>query len=263
MDKHMNAMVKRMLSALIPASFKPFTMFPYRYHGSPYEVKVGMSESGLPFAEYRNHRVHFPAGTSLQQVEWCYRTYLEDEGLTGLGRRTKSPHCYITPDHHPDRGDIIVDVGCSEGFFSRAYAHDARRLYLFEADEKWTDPIAATFADCRERVVFTRKFVGSETAGDQVRLGDVVRGGADDVFFIKMDIEGAERAVLEASRDFLMSHKVKLSCCAYHRQDDGRYLTKLLKDMGFATRYSDGWMLPYGGRTFPFLRHGVIYAHNY
>lgn len=259
----MKPMIKALLGALLPDAYKPFTMFPYRFVGEPRPIETGVADSGLPFAQHGDVRVYFPKGTPKEEVETIYRGYLEDEGLTGLGRRTKSPHCYVTPEHRPEPGDIVVDIGCSEGFFSRSFATCAKRIYLFEGDAKWGEPLTETFRDCDGKVVLTQKYVGGGSAENEVRLEDVVRGSQGDVFFLKLDVEGAERIILESSMEFLRNNRVKMSCCAYHRQSDGRYLTGLLREMGFTTQYSEGWMLPYGGRTFPFFRHGVIYARNY
>jgi len=259
----MNAIAKKILSALLPKAYKPYTMFPYRYLGEPLKVEVGIGDCGLPFAEHGGVRVFFPRNMPLEEVETLYRGYLEDEGLTGHGRRTKSPHCYVTEHHRPEVGDIIVDIGCSEGFFSRSFVREAKRMYLFECEPKWDEPLKETFRDCPDKVVITRKFVGDKSSETEIRLEDVLCGSADDVYFLKLDVEGAERAILESSRDFLSSNKIKMSCCAYHRQDDGRYLTRLLKGLGFRPQYSEGWMLPYGSRTFPFFRRGVIYARNF
>lgn len=255
--------LRSFLSHLLPAAYKPFTMFPYRFVGEPYSIQLGKSETGLPYAEYEGVRVYFPADYSREEVERWFRGYLEDEGLTGRGRRTKSPHCYVDALHHPDAGDVLIDVGCSEGFFSRHYAKQASKIYLFEGEGKWNDPLKATFADCAEKVVLTQKFVGSVTGGPSVRLEDVVHSSTDATYFMKMDIEGAEREVLEASRTFLTSHRVKLSCCSYHRPSDGRYLTRLLRGMGFKTRYSEGWMVFFNAWGWPNFRRGVIYAQNF
>ena len=250
-------------SALIPRSYKPFTMFPYPFRGTPLPVTVGVGANGFPFAEHDGMRVYFPKEYSLESVEREFRTYLEDEGLTGKGRRTKSPHCYVDCRHMPEAGDIVLDIGCSEGFFSRAFAAQAKKIYLFEPDSKWNAPLSETFRDCWDKVVYTPKPVGRETTSSETRLDDVVCVCDEDVFFIKMDIEGAERAVIEAAADFFANHKVKMSCCAYHRQDDGKFLSRMLKGLGFRVRYSEGFMFPYGGRTFPFLRRGMIYARNF
>ena len=79
-----------------------------------------------------------------------------------------------------------------------------------------------------------------------------------------MDIEGGERAVLASSADFLRTHKVKLSCCVYHRQDDAEVISGMLEELGFSLRYSDGYMLPLlGDIVFPYFRHGVVHARNF
>ena len=259
----MNAMLHKLASAMIPRAYKPFTMFPYPFRGEPLKVEVGIGGSGFPFAEHEGMRVYFPKDYSLELVEWEFRVYLEDEGLTGKGRRTRSPHCYVTNGHRPEAGDVILDVGCSEGFFSRAFAAQAKRIYLFESDNKWSASLAETFGDCWDKVTYTPKAVGRQVTDTETRLEDVVGGSAEEVFFLTMDIEGGERAVIESSAAFLTSHKVKMSCCAYHRQDDGKVLSAMLRKLGFKTRYSEGFMLPYGSRTFPFLRRGMIYARNY
>ncbi len=259
----MNETVMKFLKALVPAAYKPVTMFPYPFQGEPCKVEVAVADNGLPYAEHEGMKVFFPRDCDLKDVETFFRGYLEDEGLTGLGRRTKSPHCYVTDWHLPEKGDVIVDIGCSEGFFSRTYASIAKRIYLFEADAKWGEPLRATFGDCWEKVTLIQKFAGDATNETTIRLEDALRGASGDVYFMKLDIEGAERDVLGAAQAFLTSNKVKMSCCAYHRQDDGRYLTKFLRDLGFSTQYSEGWMLPYGSRTFPFFRRGVIYARNF
>ena len=259
----MTAILHKLACALIPNAYKPFTMFPYPFRGGPLRVDVGIGNNGFPFAEHEGMRVYFPKNYSLESVEWEYRVYLEDEGLTGKGRRTKSPHCYVAEDHRPDDGDVILDVGCSEGFFSRAFAAQSKKIYLFELDDKWSAPLAETFHDCWNKVVYTPKAVSGRSTTAEVRLEDVVEVEPDDVLFMKMDIEGGERAVIESSAAFLASHKVKMSCCAYHRQDDAKVLTAMLEKIGFKTRYSEGFMLPYGSRSFPYFRRGMIYARNY
>ena len=259
----MNTYIKKFISAILPDSYKPFTMFPYPFKGMCLKVDVGIDESGLPYAEYDSMRVYFPSDMQLDEVETFYRGYLEDEGLTGLGRRTKSPHCYVTEWHRPELGDIIVDVGCSEGFFSRTFAKEAKRIYLFEADPKWSLPLKKTFSGFLEKIIHVPKFVGREISETNIRLVDVVHGSPDEVYFFKLDVEGAEREILESSQDFLRENKIKMSCCSYHRQDDAKYLTRLLQGLGYKTAYSDGWMLPYGSNKFPYFRRGVIYARNF
>jgi len=259
----MNTTLHKIASALIPASYKPFTMFPYPFRGEPLKVNVGRGDDGLPFAEHEGIRVYFPRNYSLDFVEWQFRIYLEDEGLTGKGRRTKSPHCYITQNHKPDQGDVIIDIGCSEGFFSRSFAEQAKKIHLFENDLRWAEPLAKTFQGFKDKVSYTPKAVSAQTSRGETRLEDALSDAQDETYFIKMDIEGGERAVVESSKSFLTSHKIKMSCCAYHRQDDWKVLSSMLQGLGFTTKHSEGFMLPHGSRKFPFFRRGMIYARNY
>ena len=100
--------------------------------------------------------------------------------------------------------------------------------------------------------------------GAPVKLSDTIEIASDRPCFVKMDIEGGERAVIRGNVDFLRSNKIKLSCCVYHRQDDAEVIGRLLTDIGFSISFSDGFMLPnMNGIHYPYFRHGVIYAKNY
>ena len=113
---------------------------------------------------------------------------------------------------------------------------------------------------------FVNKLVSDKTQGESITLIDALKEDAsyDNRFFVKMDIEGWERTVLDGNSDFFKNHKVKLSCCVYHRQDDSSVIEAMLKEMGYKTRFSDGYMLPtMNGIHYPYFRHGVIYAQNY
>jgi hypothetical protein len=114
-------------------------------------------------------------------------------------------------------------------------------------------------------VSIINKLVSSRNSSKEIRLSDALADiDQDKTVFIKMDIEGFEREVISASEDFLKSHKVKLSCCVYHRQDDAAVIKNMLEKMGFKTRFSDGYMLPWmNGIHFPYFRHGLIYAQNF
>lgn len=62
------------------------------------------------------------------------------------------------------------------------------------------------------------------------------------VNFIKMDIEGSEREALLGARETISYFKPKLSICAYHRKDDFKVLTNIIRDI------EPGYRLIYGKR---------------
>lgn len=84
----------------------------------------------------------------------------------------------------------------------------------------------------------------------------------DEINFLKMDIEGDEIAALRgAKRLFQNSKNVKCSICAYHRHGDEGKITELLREYGFSTSVSKGYMLFLFDpevREKPELRRGVV-----
>lgn len=242
----------------------PYSMFPYPLQGAPRAVESGVDASvGLPYVVHEGRRFYGPKDQSVDDVVRSYRYFTEDEGLLGQGRRTKSPHAYTDAFFTVEAGDVVVDIGCSDALFAFHHAPAASRLYLFESWSRWKPALTASFAPYREKTTILDKFVTDRTEGRNVRLVDAVAVEPGARYFIKMDIEGGERAVLAASRDFLQANKVKLSCCVYHRQDDAEAIAAFLKELGYSVRFSAGWMLPLvNGVHFPYFRHGVLYARN-
>lgn len=243
-----------------------FSMFPYpSKKGTGTRVESGFDkEKRLPYVVHNGKRFYGPHDQSVDETEQFYRYFVEDEGLLGTGARTKSPHSYVDLDFKVENGDIVVDIGCSDALFAFDNAEMASRIYLFEAWKRWLPAIKASFAPYSEKTKIFTKLVSDKTGKGEIRLSDAIQENESSHYFIKMDIEGGERAVLASAEDFLRGNKVKLSCCVYHRQDDALVISTMLKDLGFSIRYSDGYMLPLcNGMHFPYFRHGVVYARNY
>ena len=195
-----------------------------------------------------------------------YDGLIRMEGLLGTGTLAKSPHCYQDKDFKVEEGDVLLDVGCAEAIFALDNIEKVEKAYLFESEHVWRKPLRLTFAPYVDKTVIINKLVSDRTTRKSIRLVDAVAGemSSDAHFFVKMDIEGWERTVINGNADFFKKAKVKLSCCVYHRQDDATEIEKMLKDMGYKTRFSEGWMLPtMNGIHYPYFRHGVIYAQNY
>lgn len=244
------------------------TFFPYPQVGTMPErdsVITG-AEKGFPYVIHRGRRLFFPRkwerlmGASVRDT---YLDYVYNEGLLGDGIRKKSPHCYQNEKHRPRADDVLLDIGCAEALYAFDWVETVRKVYLFESERFWRLPLMKSFAQYHDKTVLVDKYVGDGRSGS-VRLEDVVSEPSGSSYFIKMDIEGAERFVIESSRRFLTSNKVRLSVCCYHRQDDELVLSRLLKEMGYEVDFSEGYTLPsIGGTKYPFFRRGVIYARNY
>lgn len=230
------------------------------------DVEQGM-EDGLPYLVHGGKRLFFPANwkalSGISPLE-AYVNYICTEGLLGTGSLSCSPHCYQTPDHHPETQDVLLDIGCAEALYALEWVDKVRKVCLFEGEKAWRRPLQKTFAPYSERAVLIDKFVGPETKRYMVRLQDAVREPDAASFFIKMDIEGAERFVISSASEFLRKNKVKLSVCCYHRQDDAEVLGDMLEKLGYRISFSDGYLVPeMNGIHFPYFRKAMIYGRNY
>lgn len=239
-------------------------MFPYSRRSKGPTLEIGVDpKAKLPYVTHEKKRLYFTSGMKQSEVERQYRCLTEEEGLLGAGCLEKSPHQYVSGDFQVEEGDVLLDVGCAEGIFALHHVERAKTVYLFEGLRKWKKPLEWTFASFREKTYIVNRYVGEKNTHAEIRLEDAVPSHTNDVFFLKMDIEGAEREVIRSCSDFLTSHRVKFSCCVYHRQDDASIIPNMLHDLGFKTAISDGYMLPViNGVHYPYFRHGVVYARN-
>ena len=81
-----------------------------------------------------------------------------------------SPHLYVTDEHKVNAGDILIDAGVCEGNFALKYVDLCSKLYLFEPDENWQEPLRQTFKDYRNKVEIIPRFVSDKTGGLILRL---------------------------------------------------------------------------------------------
>lgn len=239
-------------------------VIPYPLKGMPIEVVVERDEvERLDFIRHGTKKLYFPDTMSSADAASCYRSLMEGEDIFGRGR-VKSPHCYQDEKHRVCEGDVVIDVGSAEGLFALDVAEKAGRIYLFELLPRWNRPLRLSFAPFADKTVIVNKLVSDRTEGDSVRLSDAIQDDGDASYFIKMDIEGWEKTVLEASEDFLRSHQVKISCCTYHRQRDAREISEYLSGLGFRIRYSEGYMIPPLDKVEPpYFRKAMLYAQNF
>ena len=78
-----------------------------------------------------------------------------------------SPHLYIKGTHKVDEGDVLIDAGVCEGNFSLRYVDICSKVYLFEPDKQWFEPLYYSFKDCWDKVEFIPIAVSDSTRGGQ------------------------------------------------------------------------------------------------
>ena len=182
-----------------------------------------------------------------------------------LEQRPNSPHCYTEGDHQVREGDVLIDAGVCEGNFALRYVDICSKLYLFEPSATWLEPLKCTFRDYRNKVEIISRFVSDVTDDKNITLDDALPDLRGENVFLKMDIEGAEPKALRGAKKILTGNKVRASVCTYHNADDLIRVKSILRQFGYRTTTSAGYMIflhdPKIFDTADF-RKGVVYAAN-
>lgn len=163
-----------------------------------------------------------------------------------------------------DNGDVVIDCGANLGYFSAAVANKAKHIYSFEPAVQLCETYLEPLKKMHSNITIVKKGLAAESGerlfrfypnssgssclstGNMqiekemqmceenriscVSLDDYVeKEGLKQVDFIKADIEGAERELLQGAEKTLKRFAPKLSICTYHLPDDKEVLEKIIK----------------------------------
>lgn len=238
--------------------------FPY-----PQIKKIGEIESGydiklqLPYVVHYSKKLYFPSHFSVENARSAYLNFVEKENILGGNYSEKAPHQYQSDKFYVDEDDVLFDIGCAEALFALDVIEKVKKVYLFESNKCWNKPLKATFAPYKDKVVIVNKFVSDSDSRHTVRIDTVLKEeNKKDNIFLKMDIEGNEKLVINASRDLLAEERnIKIACCTYHCHNDADEIKTFLGSLGYKTDFSDGYILfTLDNLQYPFFRKGVLHA---
>ena len=244
------------------------TVFPYRENKSIQGfVEAGFDyDKGMPFVVHnKNKKLYFPKSWSIDQAKATYINFIECENILGGDYSKKSPHQYQKGNFCVKKGDVVLDIGSAEALFSLDLIDIAKKIYIFESDKIWIEALKATFEPYQDKVIIINKLVSNIDSKDSVKLESCIKLGEIQSLFIKMDIEGYEKLVIEGNKTFLSKNiNIKIACCTYHRQDDAECLEKIFNKLDYHTEYSDGYMIFKFDKDIrpPYFRKGIIRASN-
>jgi len=170
----------------------------------------------------------------------------------------EGPYCYPYDDKGNvmiEKGDFVVDAGAWIGDFSAYAAYKgAEKVYAFEIDSENIKQLNKT-ADLNKGIVAVNAGVGDEdsvaaiqgvsnaayldkeggkdgTPFQEVRIVSldsfVKENNVPRIDFIKADIEGFERNMLQGAKGILNNFAPKLSICTYHLHDDPQILADII-----------------------------------
>ncbi len=183
-------------------------------------------EKRLYYATYRGKKVYLKRSIGSVEKAALWMNDIAREQLS------QSPHCYLTEQFRPDKGEIVFDIGCAEGNFALEVIDSIEKAYLFECDEEWIEALRATFEPYKDKVCIVPKLV-SDIVDEQTITVDKFceEQHIDEVGLLKMDVEGYEKKVLQGAKQLIRNAAIhKLAVCVYHNHEDEEIIREMLKD---------------------------------
>jgi len=233
-------------------------ILPYKFHTnySPDQVEVIYDpEKGMRYVLQDGKRLYFIKRWTEKKIQRSYCDLMREQDR-------ESPHRYLTDSFTIGENDVLADIGAAEGNFSLAVIENVKKVFIFEYDQEWIDALRVTFAPWAEKVEIVNKFVSDRNDSKNIRF-DTFFENNKDVTFFKIDVDGAESVVLgSCDKVFNSNGSFKIALCTYHKHDDEKDFTRLLKDYGFTVSPSKGYMINYYDKKLkaPYLRRGLIRA---
>jgi precorrin-6B methylase 2 len=231
-------------------------IFPYPFHNdySPEKIEVFYDESKkMRYVLQDGRKLYFKKRWGVKRIRQSYCDLIREQDKN-------SPHRYLNDSFSVQKGDVLADIGAAEGNFSLAVIDDVDRIYLFEHDNEWIEALKATFEPWKDKVTIINKFVANKDDASHIKF-DTFYSENNDVNFLKIDVDGAESNVLDSCIQMLSSNKpLKIALCTYHKNEDEKEFTALLKKYGFAVTPSNGYMINYYDKQLkePYLRRGLL-----
>ncbi|TAL61747.1 MAG: hypothetical protein EPN88_14410 [Bacteroidetes bacterium] len=236
----------------------PVKIFPYPFHDNYSADKIEVMfdpQNKMRYVLQEGKRLYFKKRWSEKRIKRGYSDLRREQDIM-------SPHRYLTDSFKVDQDDVIADIGAAEGNFALSVIEKIRKVYLFEYDREWTEALKVTFAPWAEKVEIINKYVSDTDDESHIRF-DTFYKSKKDVTFLKIDVDGAESIVLNSCNEvFRSGSPSKVALCTYHKDNDERDFTLLLRNNGFNVTPSKGYMIHYYDKkmTAPYLRRGLIRA---
>lgn len=233
----------------------------------------GISVYGYkPAQEHKLHEVYYDEIADLNWVEFEGKKMYLKRGYELIYKEGKayvsdfwkeqddnSPHKYCDERVFVKEGDVLLDGGTCEGNFTLHNIDKIKKAYIVECNPDWVEALQYTFAPYKDKVVICNRYLSDVDSESQISIDSLVK---EELNFLKLDIEGAERKALQGGKNSIQkSRDFRCSICTYHRTGDEEYVTDFLNDCGVTGVPSEGYMLFLHDpeiKEKPQLRRGVV-----
>jgi hypothetical protein len=187
-------------------------------------------DENLPYIEYNGRKLYFPKQYLEQDIRNLYRSLRIEQDDDSAHRYVKS--------YDELEGKILLDIGAAEGIFALDAVDYVKKIYLFECEEQWMEPLQATFRPWRKKVEIIKKYVSDTDTSDSITIDSFMNGKEHDNIHIKMDIEGAEQSALLGAKELLTNGKsISFSICTYHKEEDAQKICLFFELLGWGGYY--------------------------
>lgn len=223
---------------------KGYAAFPYDFYDYKKTIsgiQADFDENGNLFVWVKDNKLYTDLVTYAQLL---------------LEQNPSSPHCYFDDSFQVEKGDVFVDVGAAEGLISLGVIEKASKVYLIEGDAKWIPDLERTFKKYGDKVVIIPKYAGNKDTDEIITVDEILKNETRNCV-IKIDVEGAERSVLEGMQQTMKKSNVKVALCTYHNFNDADEFKILMEKNGFMVSFSDGYMYK---KQPPYFAKGLIRA---
>lgn len=219
-------------------------------NGSYYEIPINGSKIILPRPTLEDYK--------------CFKAEFLDIIMPSITNKEEDKLPYLEGPYENrnvflERGDTVLDLGANYGLFSSLASSRGCQVYAFEPTVEVINKFLNNLSAIDQNIKIINKAVSNTTGTSSFRLNPgksscnsletnnteatnlvtVTTTSVDDfvseenlshVDFIKADIEGAERLMLQGARTTLREYAPKLAICFYHCLDDLKVLTRLIKE---------------------------------
>jgi len=186
------------------------------------------------FVNHNGKKLFFPKAKSRREVIEEYRRLIAE-------RDHRSPHQYVK-DINRLQGKTLLDVGAAEAMFSLDVIELVTKVYLFECEQEWIEPLKATFEPWKNKVEIVQKYVSDTNDENNITIDKFLEGKDKSNLFIKMDIEGYEQAALRgAKHTFSEAQEIDFSITTYHREDDVEKISAFLQQHNLEYEQTEGF----------------------
>lgn len=233
-------------------------VFNYAYKEKYDDIDIAVfydEEAQMNYIYYQEKKMYFPNTFSIDGIIAYVSSILAEQD-------EESPHCYYQENYLVQEGDVVIDAGVAEGNFALSVIDKVKKIYLIECEEDWVRALEKTFEPYKDKVVIVERFVSDTVDDTNITIDELLQG--EEVNYIKMDIEGAERAALTgAKKSIENSPKLTIAACAYHKRGDEAWIKEYLESLGMKTENTPGYMwfcLDLQARLALELRRGLVFG---